>query len=328
MATTTQLPIYLFYGEDRYSSSRKLKFWQENFIKKYGENAMEVIEGDKLDPAEFSTNLETLPFLSEKRLVIIKNYLAQAKTEQQKQIATAIERTPDFCLLIFYEYEMPEKINPLYKKIAKIGHLEEFQALSPNDIAKWIMDKAKIDNIKISFMAANYLSQYCGPELWTISNEFEKLALFANDQEITKEMIDDLCIPSLSSSIFKLTDYVAQKNAKASLKTFETLKNSGEELSRIFFMLARHFRILIQVFELLSKGEKAFTITKKLGQHPFVIQKTSQQSKNFDLKKLEKIYKEFLKIDTKVKTGIIKSYKGDEREFELAIEKLIIECCQ
>lgn len=325
---TTQLPVYLFYGEDRYSGVKKLKFWQENFTKKYGENALEIIEGDKLNPAEFSTNLTTLPFLSEKRLIIIKNFLNSAKAEQQKQLASAIEMTPEFCLLVFYEDEIPEKINPLYKKIAKIGHLEEFKALSPNDIAKWILDKAKKENIKISFATANYLSQHCGTELWTISNEIEKLKLFANSQEITTKMIDDLCVPSLSSSIFKLTDHVAQKNIKASLKTFEILKNSGEELSRIFFMLARHFRILIQVFELLGKGEQAFTITKKLGQHPFVIQKTSQQSKNFTIEKLEKIYREFLQIDTKVKTGVIKSYKGDEREFELAIEKLIIKCCE
>ncbi|MEK7086110.1 MAG: hypothetical protein AAB953_03810, partial [Patescibacteria group bacterium] len=90
----------------------------------------------------------------------------------------------------------------------------------------------------------------------------------------------------------------------------------------------RHFRILIQVHELINKGENSFTITKKLQQHPFVIQKTSYQEKNFSKEKLEKIYQQFLEIDTKVKTGIIKSYKTDEKEFELAIEKLIIDCCK
>ncbi len=332
---TTKKTVYLFYGADRYSSSQKLKFWLDEFVKKHGENSLEIIDGEKLNPGKFSTNLEALPFLSEKRLVIVKNFLSEGKADQQKLIATAIEKTPDFCILVFYEEEMPEKINPLLKKIAKIGYLEEFKALSPNEISKWILDKAKqseqneiIPKIKIGFAAANYLSQYCGPELWTISNELEKLTFFANGQEITKEMIDTLCIPSLSSSIFKLTDNVAQKDTKESLKTFKILKESGEELTRIFFMLVRHFRILIQVHELINKGENSFTITKKLQQHPFVIQKTSYQAKNFSKEKLEKIYQQFLEIDTKVKTGIIKSYKTDEKEFELAIEKLIIDCCK
>ena len=328
MATTDKKPVYLFYGEDRYSLNQKLKFWHEEFIKKYGESSLEIIYGEKLDPADFSTNLETLPFLSEKRLVLVKNFLDLGKADQQKKIASAIENTPDFCLLIFQENEIPEKTNPIYKKIAKIGTLQEFKALSSSEITRWISDKAKKENIKISFFTANYLSQQCGPELWTISNELEKLALFADKKEITKEMIDDLCIPSLTSSIFKLTDEVAQKNTKASLKTFGILKDSGEDLIRIFFMLARHFRILTQVQELVSKGEKAPEITKKLKQHPFVIQKTSLQARNFDRQKLTKIYEEMLEVDKNVKTGIIKSYKGDNRELELAIEKFIINCCK
>ena len=328
MATTDKKTVYLFYGDDRFSLNQKLKFWQDEFIKKYGENALEIVYGEKLDTSDFATNLETLPFLSEKRLVVVKNFLDLGKDEEQKKIATAIENPPDFCLLIFQENEVPKKTNPIYKKIAKIGTLQEFKALTPSEISKWIVDKAKKENIKISFFTANYLSQQCGPELWSISNELEKLALFADNKEITKEMIDTLCIPSLSSSIFKLTDEVAQKNVKASLKTFGILKDSGEELNGIFFMLVRHFRILTQVQELVSKGEKAPEITKKLKQHPFVIQKTSVQARNFDQKKLISIYEEMLDIDTQVKTGIIKSYKGDNREFELAIEKFIINCCK
>lgn len=320
--------VYLFYGDDRYSLNQKLKFWQNEFVKKYGENSLEIIDGARLDADNFATNLESLPFLSDKRLVLVKDFLDLGKEDKQKQIASAIENTPDFCLLIFQENEVPKKTNPIYKKISKIGTLQEFKTLSPSEITKWITDKAKKENIKISFFTANYLTQQCGPELWTISNELDKLALFSNGQEITKEMIDDICIPSLTSSIFKLTDEVAQKNAKASLRTFRILKDSGQELNGIFFMLVRHFRILTQVEELVRKGESAAEITKKLKQHPFVIQKTSTQARNFNSEKLVEIYEEMLAIDKGVKTGIIKSFKGDNREFELAIEKFIINCCK
>lgn len=328
MAEQTQKTVFLFYGADRYSLNQKLKFWQESFVKKYGDNSLEIIDSNKFDPNEFATNLEALPFLSEKRMVIIKDFLDNGNETEQKKIIKAIGNTPDFCLVIFHENEIPKKTNPLYKKIAKIGHLEEFKALSPNEITKWITDKAKTDNIKISFAAANYLSQQCGPELWTISNELEKLQLYADGKEISKDMIDELCVASLTSSVFKLTDEVAQKNIKASLKTFTILKNSGEDLIKIFFMLTRHFRIMTQVHEMIMKGERAPEITKRLKQHPFVIQKTSQQARNFTQEKFIKIYEEMLEIDTKIKTGIIKSYKGDNRELELAIEKFLINCCK
>ncbi len=320
--------IFLFYGEDSFSSNEKLKLWKAEFIKKHGEDCLETIQGKTLKPQEFGTNIEALPFLSEKRLIIVRDFLATKKTDNQKQVAENLEKAADTSIIVFHENKAVDKRTSLYKKIAKIGNLNEFKSLNPNDISKWVLDRSKKEGINISFPNANYLAQNCGPDLWHVSSELEKLKLFTNGEEITKEIIDDVSIPSISASIFKLTDAIAQKNTKNSLKTFQSLEESGEDLIKVFFMIVRHFRILIQVHEMVNKGENSFSITKKLKQHPFVIQKTSEQSKNFNQKKLEEIYRNMLEIDKNLKTGVIKYYGKDNRQFILALEKLIINCCK
>lgn len=93
-------------------------------------------------------------------------------------------------------------------------------------------------------------------------------------------------------------------------------------------MIVRHFRILLQVNDLIEKHESPKTIEKKLKQHPFVIKKTSQQSRNFNNQTLEKIYQELLNIDIGTKTGKIKTYPANNNEFQLAIEQFIIHCCK
>ena len=323
-----QSNIFLFFGEDTYSSSQKLKFWQEEFTKKYGADALEIIDGKTLDPAQFSTNIGTMPFLSEKRLMIVKDFIQEQDEDAHEKVAKNLDNTNELCIIVFYENENPKKTNALFKKIAKIGQIEEFPRPFPADITKWILNKTKQTSINIGQREASYLEQYCEPNLWTISNELEKLKVYANGEQITKEMIEELCTPSLTSSIFKLTDAVAQKNVKDSLKTFAILKDSGEDLMGIFFMIARHFRILIQVKEMLEKRENQQSIIRRLKQHPFVIQKTSLQSRNFTQKKLEEIHEKLLTIDIKTKTGKIKSYRGNNKEFELEVEKLIIDCCK
>jgi len=269
-----------------------------------------------------------MPFLSEKRLMIIKDFIQEQDEDAHEKVAKNLDNANELCIIVFYENEAPKKTNALFKKIAKIGQVEEFPRPFPADITKWILNKAKQDNINIDLREAGYLGQYCEPNLWTISNELEKLKIYANSRQITKEMIEELCTPSLTSSIFKLTDAVAQKNVKDGLITFSILKDSGEDLIRIFFMIARHFRILIQVKEMLEKRENQQSIIRRLKQHPFVIQKTSLQSKNFTQKRLEEIHEKLLTIDIKTKTGKIKSYRGDNKEFELEVEKLIIDCCK
>lgn len=326
---STAKTVFLFYGEDTHTSNEKVALWKTEFIKKYGEEAnVEVLDGKSLDIRSFVTNLESIPFLCEKRLIIIKNFLEKGGKEDQKIVADALEKTPDFAIVLFHETEVPNKTTSLFKKIKKIGKIEEFAPLSQQEALKWTLNKAKKEDIKISTVVANYLNLQCGIELWRISTELEKLKTYADGKEITQSMIDELVTPSLTASIFKLTDSIAAKNVKESLKTFETLNNSGEDLTMVFFMIVRHFRILIQVQEMAQKKENQATMAKRLKQHPFVVLKTASQSKNFTQQKLEEIYKNLLEIDRKFKTGIIKSYPGDNREYSLAIEKLIIECCR
>jgi len=334
--------VFLFYGEDSYSSYENLKRWEKEFIKKYGDTNIEILDGKTLDPSEFETNIGTMPFLSEKRLVIIKNFFKKEKkkkteaeaqkkeadSEIQKRIAKSLDKDQEFSIIVFYETETPDKRTSLYKKILEIGEIKEFPALTENAVTKWILEKAAQKEIKISYQNSSYLGTQCGLDLWTISNELSKLETFSDKKEITKDMIDSLVTPSLSASIFKLTDAIANKSLREALKTFKTLIDSEEEATMIFFMIVRHFRILIQVFDLLSKKEPPFSITKKLKQHPFVIQNMSKQAKNFTLESLESIYQKLLKIDKNFKTGVIKSFQGDTNELELAIEKLIIECCK
>ena len=89
--TTKQPNIFLFFGEDSFSAQEKLKIWKKGFIQKHGEDSMEIIEAKALNPQEFTTNIETLPLFADKRLMIVNDFLASKKTENQKLVARYLE---------------------------------------------------------------------------------------------------------------------------------------------------------------------------------------------------------------------------------------------
>ena len=320
--------LFLFHGQDTYSSKQKLNLWQREFTKKHGDTDMEIIDGTKLNINSFNTNLEAVPFLSERRLIIVKSFISKNKAEQHEKILDKLEKIPDFCVLVFHENETIDRRTKIYKRIHKHGIIEEFIQLSPDQVAKWLISRCQQTDTKIAYKAANHFGQVCANEMWSLNTEFEKLKTFAGDQEISKELIDEIVTPSISASIFKLTDSIAIKDYKEALKTLPILKESGEELTRVFYMIARHFRIMIQIRDMLEKNETELSMQKKLKQHPFVIKKTRQQAGNFDKAKLKEIYEELLKLDTRFKTGKIKIQKGDFRAYELELEKFIVECCK
>jgi DNA polymerase III delta subunit len=141
-------------------------------------------------------------------------------------------------------------------------------------------------------------------------------------------MIEELVPPTLTASIFHLTDSIGEKNLKESIKTFEIIEESEGDPTKIFFMIVRHFRLLIQAFDMLQRKEPYQSLVKKLGIQPFVAPKMAGQCKNFTEKDLIEIYKKLLKIDTDFKTGQIKTTSQDNSHYKLAIEKFIIDCCK
>ncbi len=331
MTDTNQKNIYFFYGEDTYSIHQKLKFWTDQFEKKHGGDMnIQTIEGKELDTKEFGTNINAMPFLAEKRLVIVKNYLGQGKAEEQKKVAETLgSEIPDFCVLVFTENAIPDKRTSLFKKLTKIASVTEFKALQPAQLTTWVLNETTNRKGKIERLNATLLAERVGPDLWQLSNEIDKLISASGPEApITKELIEDLVAESLSSSIFKLTDSLATKNRKGSLKVFKTLIESGEDLMMIFYMLVRHFRILIQTHFLVNQGEHPQSISKRLKLHPFVAQTASNQSKNFTHEQLKDIYGKLLEIDKSFKTGKIKISVEDTRELLLEIEKFIIESCK
>lgn len=325
---TTKPTIYFFYGEDTYSISQKIKFWTDQFAVKYGgDTNIENIEGKTIDPKEFATNLQAMPFLAEKRLTIVKDLLADNAPETQEKIIESLENIPDFCVLVFVENKTPDRRTSAFKKLSKIASTEEFQPPNPIQLTNWILKETLARQGTIGKYETEFLGSMTGPDLWKLSNEINKLISSVGSKAITKKLIEDLVTPSLSSSIFKLTDALAGKDRHGSLKIFKTLVDSGEDPIMIFYMIARHFRILIQTHFLASQGNSAPSIAKTLKQHPFAVMNAFNQSKNFTSEKLKEMYRQLLEIDKSFKTGKIKITVEDNSELLLELEKLILQAC-
>src|SRR3989338_8088645 len=99
------------------------------------------------------------------------------------------------------------------------------------------------------------MSALMGNDLWKLNTEIQKLIQYADDKKITPQNIETLGQgSSITSSIFKLTDALGQKKTKEALSILHQLIDQGEELPMIFAMMARQFRLIIEVRELQNKG--------------------------------------------------------------------------
>lgn len=322
--------VYLFFGEDTYSSTQKLNFWRDQFEKKYeGDLNIAFLEGKGLEAKNLESDIQSAPFLADKRMVVVKDFLAKGSKDEQKKVTDILEKElPDFCILIFIEtIKLPDKRGSLYKKLNKVGNLEEFKTMMGPELNRWINERSNEIGLKLDSSISNYLGEVAGSDLWNLNNELQKLKTYGKTQPITKEAIDQLVHPNLTTSIFKFTDYIAQRNSKGSLRTLNILIESGEDIMKIIFMIVRHFRILIQVKDLMDRGNPKNEIISKVKEHPYTISTTMQQSPNFSAETLRNIYETLLGIDVGIKTGKIRMLADDKKEILLALQKFVLKVC-
>ncbi|MBT6068639.1 DNA polymerase III subunit delta [Candidatus Peregrinibacteria bacterium] len=318
--------IILFFGENTYLINQKASLWEQEFIKKHGDLNLIKLEGKRLTAREIYEQANQTPFLSDKKLLIVRGFL-ENKSEIQKEFLEYIERIADFTVVLFVETKMPDKRLSLYKYITKNCRTEEFTNLEGNILYDWIIREVQKRDSQIGFSEAKYLTEIAGLSMQSLSNEIEKLSLNRLHKAIRREDIDTLTVPKLSYNVFKLTDAVAAKNAKLALKILEELKQFNEEMPMLFHMIVRQFRILIQIRDCLDKGLGQADIKRSVPEHPFVIMNGMKQAANFQLKDLKEIYTALLDIEKAFKGGRIRVSVNDQTEFELALQKLVVTHC-
>lgn len=311
--------VLFLYGEDSYRSRQKLKIIEEkfkatdksrvNFIRIDGEkNLWKNIEKEILSP----------PFLHDKKLVVVENFLK--KRGQKFDEASAFlkgERVSAGTVVVFWEDSKPDERTAIFKFLAKPSQAERFNFLDAPKLRKWIMGAAAEKNLKIDAGAVEELARLIGPDLWQATSELDKLAAYVSGRKEKDNIVSPQDIAlfvkgKFDENIFSLTDALGSKNKKLVFKILNEQIEAGLGEGYIFAMLVRQFRILLQIKELvavhfpfLSASDPGIKqkISLELGLHPYVIQKTLYQIKNFSLPELKKIYGQLLALDMKMKRG-------------------------
>ncbi len=322
--------LWLFYGENTYFLNQELKRWKESFIEKHGDINIETLNGETCAVKDIIFACDAVPFLGEKRLVIVKNFISSQKSEEtdrkkedQKALIAYLKQVPSTCVLVFFEQSV-DKRRALFKKIKEAGTIKEFENLKGTSLSQWILEEVNKRGGKIEFTNAQFLAEMTGRDVWQLNQEINKLLAYKEDKQISREDIEKTVSANFNVSIFAFVDAVGQRNAKKALDLFHGLLDRGESLQMIFYMIVRQFRLLLQVRYLLDKKFDYRTITSKLKLIPFQTPILCKQALNFSSEELKEIYRILFEIDIDIKTGKIPATQDNQKIFILVLERMIV----
>ena len=318
--------VYLFFGEEQYIKQQALNKAIEAMVDpSLRDLNYDQIDGSQLDLDTIINACETLPFMAEKRLVVLKDLsILNGKPDgdiDEDRFLEYIKKMSDTTCLILYCRNGIDKRKKIYKYINKAGKAIEFNHLTGRELYTWINQTVENRGKKISFKAIGYLIERVGNSLEDISNELEKLISYVGkNEEIDIQAIDQVVIPTLEQSIFQLVDAIGEKKTDKALMVLGNLINEGGQAAPpILSMIARQFRLILQCKEYRDKGYNPDTIASMLKQPSFVVRKCLSQARNFTMEQLRKGTELCLEVDYHIKTGRVQDTMG--------LELIIIKMC-
>ena len=146
--------------------------------------------------------------------------------------------------------------------------LEEWSSLEDRmrEIALWLAGIVKREGRQIKAVTAEYMLSRTGTDMENLEREMEKLFSYTlGRNEITVADIDAICTTQITNKIFDMIEAVATRQQRKALDYYYDLLALKEPPMRILYLLARQFRLLLQVKDLMNQGADKSTIAKKSG---------------------------------------------------------------
>ena len=137
---------------------------------------------------------DSVPFLSDRRLVIVDDLLAR-EPEFMDSLLEYVPELPETTRLVFQESRILPDSNPMVRlaKQSDDGYVKFFKRLEGREISLWIQSSVNDRNGRISPMSSHLLALNVGNDLAILDNEIEKLVLFKGEELIDVDDVSLLC---------------------------------------------------------------------------------------------------------------------------------------
>lgn len=289
--------IYLFEGDDAYFRERGLSVLKKRFLSEPSLN-LSLFNGADFSVSEFASSLEAYPFMSEKRLTVIREFYP--KKGSCAPLDSFAENPAESCMLII----LNEKVCDYLKKLSNVCVVDCSKA-DISVLTRWIKATCHSSGVEIKAETASTVANFCLCDMTRISNETEKLISYAGNGGVIDDFAVSLLVPRDSEyKIYEMTDYISKKKFDLAYSVICDMLGKGETPQRIISSVYNYFRRLL--FAAIS-AKTPTELSKTFGIKEYAATKTIAQAKMFKIRALKKTVDMLTDYDYRIKSGLIDS---------------------
>ena len=308
--------FYFLYGAERFYQVEIIKAIKRRLIT--DDNCdfnLETFDAKSSSLNQWIGSVKTLSFLGGTKLVIVRNLhevfsnqgdLEEDLEELNLQALIDYAKTPlaEACLVI-----TADKVDRRLKLIKTLTELKSAVCCeAPQNNAEkkrlwpWVQARAKESGYSISKNAAESLVNRAGNRPGILAQELEKLIVYAGKNKSISESDIMEVIGETKQEIWDLNDALMGKQTERALKLLQNQLDNGVAPEQILGAISWQFRTVWEVKNYQEQGHPANQIAKKMGAHPYKVQKASEHTQKFSVQQLRRCHAELVQADRSLKS--------------------------
>lgn len=205
--------------------------------------------------------LQTLPFLGEHRLLVLREV---QKLEGYKELVSYLEDPNPASMLLMTSSEL-KKSDAGYRALS--AHCESTELKRPygRALTGWVGARFREQGKKIDPSLCELLVQISGDNLGLLATEIEKIVLSSGERaEVSREDLD-VSVPGGVEVIFNFLDALGDGNLSKALSSLKSLFENDNRAEYIVHMMAWHYRQLMRGRDLVNSGLSPADAAVKMG---------------------------------------------------------------
>lgn len=316
--------ILFLYGADTYRSRSHMHKMMAKFRQDRDPESLNInrLDCETQEASVLWEHIKASPFLAEKRMVVIENPISCKDDSFRKELLVKMEENtlPQSTVLLCWEsgttFKKKEQKDVLLR-LSQEKYSQCFDILVGSKLEAWIDVEIRERGGHADREAIQYIANNIGYDMWGLNSLLEQLIAYTKEYReesphsdskgITVQTVEFFLGQRADDSIFSLIDAIVAKQPKKVFAMIEEQYKGGEDPQFIFAMLVRQTRIMLQLRDLLDRGEmnNADVIAKNLQLHPFVVKKTLSSVNKYTMEALKTLHESLCRMDIDIKTGQI-----------------------
>jgi len=314
-------PLYFIYGEEEFLADRAVACLLEKLVEPaFKDFNFTVFYGKECKAEQILDTAMTLPMFAARRVILVKR-AEELQAEQLEQLIPYIKApSPDACL-IFHASKIDQR-RKFFSELKKNDLLLEYKKLKDDQLPGFVTRETGHHGKRMDSAAADLLVYYCGNSLREIVAQVEKLATYVGQRGlITVDDVKAIVSDTKTDTVFELANALGSRNLERAVRQLQILLRDPDSPYMLVGALARHFRQLCMIRELLDQRVSQDEISKRVKINPYFLKGMIGQAQKFRLDEYRDIFNLLHETDVGLKSGSRQGTLFELLLFEICLKK-------